>query len=161
MLTKKHNDFFVYVAAGTKYASPGLTEKYLRMIYKLDLQDRFILNLNYLSTADIEAVFKAADYTILPYTHASQSGVMMLSFGFKRPVVITETFADKEWVNKKCGLVAKTGDAQSLAEKIDEFIQDPVRAEQYGQYGYDYSMKHFNWQDIAKKYAEVYRQVKD
>lgn len=159
ILTKEKLNFLIYVASGLKYAPKQLVDKYLRLIHKLRLQDRFILNLNYLDTADIEAVFKASDIVALPYTHASQSGVMMMAFGFKKPVVITETFYDKEWVNKKAGLIAKVKDSENLAEKLRELITDPEKCKQYGDYGYSYGMKYLNWHDIARQYFDVFNRT--
>lgn len=159
ILSKKNDDFLVYVASGIKYASKDLIESNLKLIQKLKLQDRFILNLNYLDTVDIEVVFKASDLVILPYTHASQSGVMMMSFGFKKPVIITETFHDREWVNHKAGLVAKTSNAESLAEKITKLINDDDKLKSYGEFGYQYASTHFNWKDIAKKYYQAFRKT--
>lgn len=159
LLKKKRSDFLIYVASGLKYAPKPLIERYLEMIKKLNLQDTFVLNLNYLDTLDLEAVFQSSDMVVLPYTHASQSGVMMMSFGFKKPVVITETFHDSEWIHNKAGLVAKTKDAKSLADQIETLMNNPEQAKKFGQYGYTYSMKRFNWNEIAKKYYEVYKKI--
>jgi len=155
---KKHN-FAIYVASGLKYTSKELVRRYLRMIKKLDLEKQFILNLNYLDTSDIEAVFKASDLVVLPYTHASQSGVMMMAFGFKKPVIITDTFADKKWVNNKAGLVAKNKDANDLAKKIIQLIKDQEQLAKMGTYGYRYSIENLNWDLIAKKYFDIFNKL--
>lgn len=159
ILAKRKVKFLIYVASGLKYAPKDLADRSLRLIHKLGLQDYFMLNLNYLDTSDIEAVFKAADISALPYTHASQSGVMMMAFGFKNPVVITEAFFDKEWVNKKAGLVAKIADPESLADKITYLISNKAEAKKMGEYGYNYGVEHLNWKDIANKYFEVYKKL--
>jgi len=159
LLKKKRNDFLIYVASGLKYTPKPLIEKYLGLIQKGDLHDTFVLNLNYLDTLDLEAVFQASDVVALPYTHASQSGVMMMSFGFKKPVVITESFHDKEWVSRKAGLVAKTKDAKSIATHLETMFADPEKAKQWGKYGYTYSMKHFSWKEIGDKYYDVYQKM--
>lgn len=159
IIQKKNEHFVIYVASGLKYASKDIVEKNLRLINKLNLQEKFILNLTYLDALDLEAVFKATDIVALPYTHASQSGVMMMAFGFKKPVVITDQFYDKKWVDGKAGLVAKSKDSQSLADKITELMNDDEKIKSFGQYGFDFSMKNYNWETIAKQYFEVYKKI--
>ncbi|OGK64994.1 hypothetical protein A2313_02735 [Candidatus Roizmanbacteria bacterium RIFOXYB2_FULL_41_10] len=159
ILKQKKQNFVVYVASGLKYTPRDLVKKYLKMIKKLGLEDRFILNLNYLDTSDVEAVFKASDLVVLPYTHASQSGVMMMAFGFKKPVIITDTFADKHWVNNKAGLVAKSKDSSDLAKKISLMLKDKEQLIKMGAYGYKYSEDNLNWDKIAKMYFDVYKKL--
>lgn len=159
ILKKEGENVAVYVASGLKYAPKELVNSMLSRIHQLDLNDDFILNLNYLDTHDIEAVFKAADVSVLPYTNASQSGVLMLSIGFKRPVVISDVFAEKEWIDKKAGYVAKNRDPKDLAKKIKMLIEDKKKMESFGQYGYEYGMKNLSWEDIAKKYFKIYSKL--
>jgi glycosyltransferase involved in cell wall biosynthesis len=159
ILAKKNDNFLVYVASGLKFASKELVEKELALITKLNVQDKFLLNLTYLDALDLEAVFKATDVVVLPYTHASQSGVMMMSFGFKRPVVMTDIFFDKKWVDGKAGYVAKAKDPQDLADKIQQFLDHPERIQEFGEYGYNYSMENLNWEKIAKEYFAIYKKV--
>ena len=159
LLQKKHDNFIVYVATGLRYASESLIEKSMNEITKLGLDSKFYQNFNYLDTHDIEAVFKASDAVVLPYTHASQSGVLMMSASFKKPVVITEAFYDKVWIRKKAGLVADTKDPTSLAEKMSILMTDKELSNKMGQYCYDYASTHFRWDQIAQKYFDMYQKV--
>ncbi len=158
-IMKKNNNFIIYVASGLKYTPKPLLEQYLQLIKKLELQDKIIMNLNYLDSLEVEAVFKASDIVLLPYTHVSQSGVMMMAFGFKKPVVITDKFNDKNWVENKAGLVAKSENTKDLTEKISTLLDNKELAKQFGEYGYDYSIKNFNWDTIAKKYFDLYKRL--
>lgn len=160
ILQQKKQEFTIYVASGLKYTPKELVKKYLKMIKKQNLDKYFILNLNYLDTSDVEAVFKASDLVVLPYTHASQSGVMMMAFGFKKPVVITDTFADKQWVDNKAGLVAKSKDSVDLAKKILTLLKNKDQLTRMGAYGYQYSEENLNWNKIAKMYYDVYKKFR-
>lgn len=159
ILSKTNNNFVLYIVSGLKYASKDLMEKYLRLIKKLNLQDRIILNLNYLDSWDIEPVFKSADIVALPYTHASQSGVEMMAFGFKKPVILTDIFYDKIWVKEKAGLIARAKDPQSLADKLKILLDDPERSKELGNYGFQFANQQRNWVEIAEKYFSVYKKV--
>lgn len=157
IMSKKNDNFIIYVASGLKYAPKELVENSLALIQKYNLQDKIMLNLNYLDTLDIEAIFKATDVVVLPYTHASQSGVMMMAFGFNKPVVITDAFYDREWVNEKAGVVSKSADPSDLAEKILSLMSNDDAMKKMGEYGYNYSLEHFNWEHISRQYAEIYK----
>ena len=159
IVKKKHPDLVVYVASGLKYAPKELVKRSLNLVHKLNLNDTFILNLNYLDVNDIEMVFKASDIVVLPYTNASQSGVMMMSVGFKKPVVISDVFAEKDWIANKAGLVAKNKDFKDYAQKINYLIDNPEKATEFGLNGYKYAMKHLNWKDIAKEYFQVFKKT--
>ncbi len=159
ILKKDGQDIVVYVASGLKYAPRDLVNSSLSKIHQLGLNEDFILNLNYLDTHDIEAVFKAADISVLPYTNASQSGVLMLSIGFKKPVVISDVFAEKQWIDKNAGFVAKNRDSKDLAKKIKQLITNKKLIESFGTFGYEYGIKHLSWEEIAKRYFSIFKKV--
>lgn len=159
ILKKEKQNVIAYIASALKYAPKNLVSNTLSKIHQLELNEDFILNLNYLDTNDIEAVFKASDISIMPYTNASQSGVLMMSIGFKKPVIISDVFAEKEWVDKKAGLIFKTKNAKDLAKKIKLMMADKNKYDEYGEYGYRYGMKNLNWKDIAKKYYGIYSKL--
>lgn len=52
--------------------------------------------------------------------------------------------------NAQCGLVAKGGDAHSLAERIKELYQNPVRAKAMGESGRKYAAAHYDKRVIAE-----------
>lgn len=159
ILRKKRDDFVIYIASSFKYAPKSFLEKNLKLIKKLAIEDSFILNFRYLDSSDIEAVFKACDIVVLPYIHVSQSGVLMMACGFKKPVIITDIFSEKDWINEKAGLVAKIKNPQSLAEKINILLKDEEKIKKFGEYGYNYALKNFNWEITAQKYYEVFKKV--
>ncbi|KKW10188.1 MAG: Glycosyl transferase group 1 [Microgenomates group bacterium GW2011_GWC1_49_7] len=158
-LKKQEANFCVYVTSALKYASAGLVNKYLRLIKRLNLENEFILNFNYLDSRDIEPVFKAADIVALPYTKVSQSGVLMMAMGFKKPVVITDVFYERKWVSKRAGLMAEAGNNEDIAEKLKQLLQNKSLALEYGNEGYNYASLVFSWQKIAKQYYQAYKRL--
>lgn len=159
ILKKKRDDFIVYVGSGLKYAPKTLVANCMKMISKYNLSSHFELNLNYLDTSEIEAVFKASDIVVLPYIHVSQSAVLMMATGFARPAVITDIFHDKKWVDGKAGLVAERGNYQDLAKKLAYLLDNPEEASEMGKFGYKYAEQHFNWNLLSEKYAQVYSKM--
>ncbi|MBU1323113.1 glycosyltransferase [Patescibacteria group bacterium] len=158
-LRKHEPNLCFYVASALKYASPGLVNKCLYLIKRLKVEDIFMLNFKYLESWDIEPVFKAADIVALPYTKVSQSGVLMMAMGFKKPVVITDVFYEKKWVANRAGLVTKTKDAEALSDRLSQLLDNKSLANRYGKAGYRYTLTNFNWQKIANQYFQIYSKV--
>jgi len=158
-IKKSEPNLCVYVASALKYSSPGLVNKYLYLIKRLKVEDIFILNLKYLESRDIEPVFKAADVVALPYTKVSQSGVLMMAMGFKKPVVITDAFYEKKWVRNLAGLVAKVENPDNFADKLLQLLRHKPLASQYGNDGYRYVLTNFSWQKVAQQYFQTYSKL--
>jgi len=159
ILKNKRSDFIVYVSSGTKYAPKDLAKKYKNEIREKKLERYFKMSLKYIDTREIEAVFKASDFSVLPYTHASQSGVAMLSLGFKRPVIITDIFEAKSWINNRAGLITKVKSPEDLARKIEILLNDKKLLEKLGNAGNKYATRNFPWEKIASKYYKIYQSI--
>jgi glycosyltransferase involved in cell wall biosynthesis len=65
-------------------------KKYTDLIDKLELKDKIILVDHFIPNEKIEPYFKAADLSCLPYNSGTQSGILMMAYGFKIPVVVTD-----------------------------------------------------------------------
>ncbi len=52
------------------------------------LAGRVTVHEGYLSMEEAAQLFAATDTVALPYARASQSGVLLLAYGFHRPVVV-------------------------------------------------------------------------
>ena len=97
----------------------------------------------------------------LPYLSVSQSGVLSLALYFRKPVVVTDIFAEAPIVNKKMGLVVKPGKPKELADSILYLLKNKDLAKKYGETGYKFIEKHRSWDKIAKKmYAIFCRYIK-
>ena len=83
----------------------------------------------------------------------------MMAMGFKMPVVITDVFYEKKWVSGRAGLIAHVGNSSDLAEKLKHLLRNKQLAINYGNAGYDYSSRVFNWQKIAEQYYQVYKRL--
>jgi glycosyltransferase involved in cell wall biosynthesis len=73
----------------------------------------------YVANEEIEPYFKAADVVALPYNSATQSGIVMLAYGFGRPVVTTDVGGLPESVQEgQTGVVVPRGDSAAMADGI-------------------------------------------
>lgn len=80
---------------------------------------------------EVARLFAEADLVVLPYTEASQSGVLNVAAAFGKPVVATDVGELRATVEpNRLGLVVPPGDPAALARAIARLAADPVlRAE--------------------------------
>ena len=99
---------------------------------------------------EIPGIFQQADIVILPYTSASQSGVIPIAAGFGLPVIATRTGGIPEQIeNEENGLLVDPGTVDQLVDAIARLINDPDLASELGQkLKADFEMKH-SWQKIT------------
>jgi glycosyltransferase involved in cell wall biosynthesis len=110
------------VVAGEFYTG---TRAYNRAISRLQLQGRIKLIDQYIPDDAVELYFAAADAVVLPYTSASQSGIVQVAYGFERPVIASAVGGLPEVVKHgETGLLVPPGDAGELAGAIRKFYTE-------------------------------------
>ncbi len=155
-VVKEEPDSFCYISGSQRIEQ--LADKYKRMITSLKLERNVKLLCEWADFKKVEAMFRAADIVVLPYTRVSQSGVLLLAFYFKKPIIITDVFDEAGiFKTKRLGSVAKKGDAKSLAGRILDIFHNEQLAKEYSLNGYDYAMKYRGWNNIADKMHSVFQ----
>lgn len=82
---------------------------------------------------DVAEFFGGADVVVLPYTSATQSGIVPIAAAFSLPVVVTRTGGLPEQVGDgACGVVVEPGDARQLADALINLLRDRDRAHALG-----------------------------
>ena len=137
----------MYISTDLSY-SPQLND-FLQRIEKSGVRENIQLIKKYVSSYEIEPIFKAADLVVLPYTQVSQSGVLNLAYAFKKPVVVTDVFSDNARINNQFGKVAIREDVASLKDCIVEMLKDPQKMEKYGQAAYEHAVGDNGWDKMA------------
>lgn len=142
-LKNKLKDFKI-VVAGECYGSKN---QYLDLAKRLDVEDCFSFNFNFIKNEDVSNYFSAADVVVLPYRSATQSGVVPIAYHFNRPVISTDVGGLKEYiVHKKSGFLCKPNPA-SISKAIIDFYDSN---NDFNPYIEDYK-KRFSWQVFADK----------
>ena len=81
------------------------------------------LNNNYVSDDEMKEAFINADWVILPYNSASQSGVIIDAYKYSRPVIAFDVGAIGEQVEDGVsGFLVKAGDKKEFAEKLKDAV---------------------------------------
>jgi glycosyltransferase involved in cell wall biosynthesis len=106
----------------------------------------------------VARLFAAADAVVLPYRIASQSGVLLLAYGFARPVVaypvggLPEAIVDGE-----TGWLCARPDADALAETLRAVVAAaPGERARRGAAGRRLAAERWSWDVIARETAAVY-----
>jgi glycosyltransferase involved in cell wall biosynthesis len=125
------------------------------------LSGRVTLREGFLDMSEAAKLFAAADVSVLPYRVASQSGVLLLAYGFHRPVVVypvgglPESVVEGEtgWVCSSCdveGLVAALADVLAVGWP---------ECRRRGEAGARLAEERFAWPAIARRTAALYEEA--
>lgn len=100
-------------------------KKYTGLIDELGLGNHTIFLNKFLPNEEIEPYFRAADVVVLPYNSGTQSGILMMAYGFKVPVVVTDVGGIAELVaDGKTGRVIANNSRENLVAGISEVLNN-------------------------------------
>lgn len=126
-----------------------------------DLKDRVTVREGFLDMAETAELFAATDTVALPYMAASQSGVLLLAYGFARPVIIYPVGGMVESViDGQTGWICSAANVDALARALAESAQ--VGADEClrrGERGRALAHERFAWPVIARHTSELYEDV--
>lgn len=134
--------------------------EYQQAIDRLASRDRVLKDLRYIPLGEFAKFFVACDVVVLPYRRIYQSGVLQLAYGFARPVVVTNVGGISDSVlEDQTGVVARSVDADALADAITDILSDPERARMMGWRARHLAETKYSWESVASSVAKVYESV--
>lgn len=124
----------VHKATGAKLAVLGECygdeAPYRDLVRELGLEDIVRLELRYASNEEVPVWMAASDAVVLPYRHATQSGVAQAAYGCGRPVVSTRVGGIPDIVEHGVsGLLVPPEDVEALAEALVGFYDNELAPE--------------------------------
>lgn len=97
---------------------------YYQLIEQLQLKERLILHTRFIQDDLVALYFSASDMVVLPYKHATQSGISQIAYAFEKPLLVTGTGGLKQIVDHgKNGYIVKA-DPESLADAVVDFYEN-------------------------------------
>lgn len=125
------------------------------------LAERVTIREGFLSMNEAAAAFAAADTVTLAYRQASHSGVLMLAYGFERPVIVypvgglpdAVAVGETGWI---CSAASRAALAAAFREVVDAGPDECLRR---GRAGYELASSDFSWPEIARRTLALYDQV--
>lgn len=134
-----------------------LINKYLETISQSPC---FELINKYIPASMIPDLFQNANVIVLPYTDATQSGVMSFALGYGRPAVATNVGGLPEVVRSgHNGILVPPKDINALTNAIETLIKDQHKATQMGYNAYLLARNEFSWKEVAHKTIAVYNEA--
>jgi glycosyltransferase involved in cell wall biosynthesis len=104
-------------------------ESYLALIEKHGLREAITVVDRYVPNEEVNRYFSAADVAVLPYTSATQSGIVQIAYGLNTPVIVTRVGGLPEVVDDgRTGFVVTPADADALAEAIIRYYEGGFEA---------------------------------
>ncbi len=118
LLQEDHNYFLLIV--GEFYESK---EKYIERIKEQGITKNVLIIDEFVPNEEVSIYYLAADLVVLPYNSATQSGILNIAYGFKKPVVVTKVGGLPELVEDgKTGFLVEPQNSIALAEGIKKYF---------------------------------------
>ena len=134
--------------------------QYLIEIKRLRLEDSVKLKFGYVPVEEISGIFNVAHIVVLPYSRASQSGVVLSAYNFGKPVVATSVGGIPEIVcNGKTGFLVLPDNSRALARVVIRLLKDDELREKMGKEALEYVQRNHSWRTIAEKTEFIYRSL--
>ncbi|MBI1192079.1 MAG: glycosyltransferase [Bacteroidetes bacterium] len=107
----------------------------------------------YIPDEETRLLFSAADACVLPYHHATQSGIALIAYQFRLPLLATDVGGFKEYITDGVnGILVPPGDKGALARGIARYFE---------QGGYDHFSpalsklrQQLSWEHLGKSLTE-------
>lgn len=130
---------------------------YDELINELKLKDYIKKEIRFIEDREIKYFFNSADIVALPYLQIYQSGVVLLSYAYEKPVVAT---TEGEFLNvikdKETGLLVKADDHKAYGEALNWYLDNPEKIQEFGKSGHDDLMVRLSWDTISKDICRIY-----
>lgn len=100
-------------------------KEYLDEIQHLGISDHVKIVDKYVPNELTGNYFDRADIVVLPYTSATNSGIVQMAFGFNKPVIVTNVGGLPEAVSdNKTGFVVEPENAKPIANAVIRFYKE-------------------------------------
>jgi glycosyltransferase involved in cell wall biosynthesis len=138
-------------------AGKGDLRKYANLMETID---NIEIHNRYIPNEEVAMFFQRAKVVVLPYVHASQSGIIPIAYAFKKPVVVTNVGSIPEVVEDgKTGFIVPLRDSESLAEAIIKLLSNDELRKEMGKNAYIKMKRELSWDKIAEKTLVVYGEI--
>ena len=125
------------------------------------LADRVVVREGFVPFEDTQEVFAAADVVALPYHQASASGVLMLAYGYSRPVIAYPVGGLPEYVlDGETGWLCARAEPAALAETL-ALVRSAGRARwrECGAAARRLADERYSWDEVARRTSALYADV--
>lgn len=123
ILKKKGVDIQLLIA-GKAWKSD--LDEYIKMITDLEIGDITKTDFRYVPDDEVASFYSKADLLVLPYREIYQSGVLLLSMSYGKPILCANLPAFADVIkDEENGFLFEQGNAESLAVKVEQIVSHP------------------------------------
>lgn len=109
-----------------------------------------------------DSIISAADFVVLPYKHASQSGNLAHSFALNKPAIVSSLEGLKAEIEASgAGITTPVDDLEELRRAITILLTSDLMLKTYSEHAKGYVANFIVWENIAKKHTLVYENAID
>lgn len=117
----EEDDSYFLLIVGEFYESK---DKYLEKINELGIDKNTLIVDRYVPNEEVGIYYTATDLVVLPYISATQSGILNIAYGFRKPVVVTNVGGLPELVeNGKTGFIVEPQNSLAISEGIKKYFK--------------------------------------
>lgn len=157
-LSARHGDYRLIVAG-----RPKNCDEYWKPLLERMQDDigsgRIILRASFIPDEETEVYFRAADVTVLPYTHIYQSGVLLLGYSFGLPAIGTDVGSFREDILEgRTGFLCRPADPADLESAIGTYFDSELysRLDETRKAIAQYAHKRYSWDTVAAATCSIY-----
>ncbi|WP_321422001.1 glycosyltransferase family 4 protein [uncultured Methanobacterium sp.] len=123
-------------------------------------KNNFIVYNEHISFEKGTELIQKSSVIVLPYIEASQSGIIPVAYGLKRPVIATDVGSIPEVIdNNETGIIIKPHDHKALAEATIQLMKNPDLRKEMGNKGYEKLKKELSGEANVVKTYETYQEI--
>lgn len=138
------------IVAGEFYTA---REPYVRLIEELGLQEEVLLHDRFIPDSEVCCYFSAADFVVLPYRTATQSGVTQIAYQFSTPMIVTDVGGLSEIVpDDRVGYLCQP-ESGSIAAAIERIWQGDTLARFHA--NCQIERERFSWEEMCSQILAV------
>lgn len=139
---------FKLIIAGKPWKTPF--DEYQNLIDENGIEDFIVKFVRYIEDEEREALFKAADFVVLPYTEIYQSAVLLMAMSYGLPVVATNIKGFSVIINEAdSGLLVPVGDEEALGDATAQLAGSNELLSQLGANALRAVSTRYSWRNIA------------
>jgi glycosyltransferase involved in cell wall biosynthesis len=136
---------------GEFYDDPNF---YLDKIMELGVSDYIKIVNKFVPNEEVGEYYLASDLNILPYRSATQSGILNVSYGFLKPVLVTNVGGLSESViNGKTGIVIESNSPEAIVKGVKAFFK------LYGKIDFSENIKDYIKENKFENLPELFQQI--
>ncbi|WP_135612313.1 glycosyltransferase family 4 protein [Methanococcoides sp. AM1] len=151
----------MYLVDAVRRLQKDIPEIMLVMVGQPDIyHDKHILCLPHVGKHELIKLYSLSDVFVLPSIYEPFGIVLMEAMACETACIGTRVGGIPDIIDhNRTGVLVEPESGANIAEAIDRLYHDPEKRCLMGKMGRERAITYFDWQDIAKKTGEVYRQV--